>query len=86
MKKVNIQTLSKKRDEKRRVLQKTENEKNHLIKKINRLNGKNCAESDTLKIQLQKKMRSIRHITSDIKRIDEQIENLLSAQMIHEPQ
>lgn len=86
MKKTTIQRLSKKRDEKKRTLKETENEKNHLLKKINRLNGKNCAESDVLKIQLQKKMRSIRRIKTDIKRIDEQIENIkLSAQPTYEP-
>ena len=83
MKKRSIQTLGKKRDEKKRVLQKTENERDHLLKKINRLNGKNCAELDTLKIRFQKKMRSIRRIKTDIRRIDEQIEVL--SQPIHEP-
>jgi len=85
MKKTSIQTLGKKRDEKKRVLQKTENERDHLLKKINRLNGKNCAELDTLKIRFQKKMQSIRRIKTDLRRIDEQIE-ILSAQPIHEPQ
>ena len=68
-----IQILTKKKNEKVLTLQKAESEKSHIIKNIEKLSGKKCPEMDTLRIKLQKKMKSIRHLNYDISRIEDEI-------------
>ena len=70
--------LTKKKNEKVLTLQKAESEKSYLVKKIERLSNKKCSEMDVLQIRLQKKMRSIRHLTCDINKMTEQISELQS--------
>jgi len=75
-----IQILSKKREEKKRTLKKTENEKGYLIRRMVKIEGKKCPEMDTLKIRLKKKMNSIRHINNEISQIENQISILKEIQ------
>lgn len=71
-----ISKLVKRKNKKILTLQKAETEKSYIVKKIERLAGKKCHEADMLKIQLQKKLKSIRNIKRIIRITEGQIETL----------
>jgi hypothetical protein len=71
-----LKLLSKKMEQKELILKKTENEKGYITRKLAQLAGKKCPKADSLKIQLRKKLNSIRHIKNSIHKIGDEITSI----------